>query len=1183
MISPKSPKVFLLTCVLMLFPSYGRAQTTVTSTLLGTVTDPSGAVIPNAQVHLRNQSTNGTLSATTDSSGLFRFVEVLAGSYSVSVQANGFKAFTENDIAVGSSETRDLGHLVLAVGAVNQTVTVTAEATPVQTASGDNSATVEGGELNTLSIKGRDMISYLTLLPGVVDTNTNRSAPGGSILGGVTFEGSTGITNMTVDGMTDIDTGCSSCFAHFEPNIDAISEIKVLLSNYQAEFGRNAGGDVSVVTKSGTSQFHGSGWWTHRHEDLNANDYFNKQTGLPRSKYRYNIQGWSLGGPVYIPGHFNTSKTKLFFFASQEYTRQLVPVATQYRSMPTALELKGDFSQSFDGKGNLIKIIDPTTGLQFSGNVIPPSRINGWGQAMLNFLPSANTVFAPGTPQYRVDNYQAAGSGVHPRRDDIIRIDAAITSKLSAYFRWGNDADYTQSLFSGTQSLCCVQKHPNPGHGYVISGTYIISPSMVNQAMYGYSINNWSWFEVDPSQVNRSLFNGATGTPQAGLALPSLFPLHTPGPGVGGNIDSGPAHKTNGYSAYLPGISFGSTPPNTGSFSIGNPEYANANGIHEFTDNLTKIAGNHSVKFGVYIEFNRKIQPAGTGYLGSYSFSPDSNNPLNTGDGYANALLGDFDTYSEGTARTVFNVTYWDDEFYGQDSWRIGKRITLDYGLRLYHHTPQVDNDKTFSYFDAAKYDPTQVPRIFVPVCTNGAATCSGVNRGAEDPKFPNGPYYPQGDIGLFVPNTGNPANGMVVAGLNGAPLNTYSYRSLAVAPRFGFAIDVFGNGKTAIRGGFGQYYDRLDGNQVYNMSGQPPLAYTPIVYYGTLDGLTGSTGAVGAGNISYWSGHSPLPESRSASFGVQQSIGWSTVLDVSWQGTYGIHRNGREEQNAIPLGANFDPKYIDPTQTGNKPLPSIFERVNYRGLANMNAMWFGAHSNYNALEITLKRRFSHGLQWGAAYTWSHDLALTSIDPLVANNRQRNYGNASTDRRQLLSVYYAYDIPKAGKALNSKLLGIITDGWNFSGITTFSSGAPFTPGFSTSPSLDITGSPSETPRLDVVGNPKANVPAGHSFNPSAFAEPAVGTIGNAGVNMIVGPGYSNWDMTMTRIIPLGSSERRSLQLKFEAFNVFNHAEFNGQSSNYTFNASGVNTVTSIGQYNGDRGPRILSLEVRLEF
>ena len=377
-------KTTLCLCLVLLVCACSMAQT-VTGSLVGLVVDPAGSVIPDVKIQLTNQGTSAAIVATADSSGIFRFPNLNPAIYSVSVQAKGFKTRIVKDISVGLSENRDLGRLTLDIGNVTEEITVTAETTPVQTSTSERSSVIEGNQLNSEAIRGREMMSFMRMLPGVVDTTVGRDATGGSVLGGLTFNGSTGLTGFMVDGVSDMDTGCSNCFTHFEPNIDSIGEVKVLTSNYQAEFGRNAGGAITVVTKSGTQTFHGSGWWTHRHEDLNANDYFNNITGLNRSRYRFNIAGWSLGGPVFIPKHFNTGKTKLFFFASQEYTRQLVNSANQYRSMPTAAERIGDFSHSVNGSNALITITDPSSNAPFPGNIIPQNRINGWGQAMLNF------------------------------------------------------------------------------------------------------------------------------------------------------------------------------------------------------------------------------------------------------------------------------------------------------------------------------------------------------------------------------------------------------------------------------------------------------------------------------------------------------------------------------------------------------------------------------------------------------------------------------------------------------------------------------------------------------------------------------------------------------------------------------------------------------------------------------
>src|SRR5664280_250958 len=540
---------------------------TVTSSVVGTVVDPADAAVAGAQVALTNTGTGAVRQATTDNVGSYRLVELDPGPYSLTIKATGFKTETVNGIQVAMQEVHNVGKAVLQIGSLAESISVTADAAQVQLASSDKSQTVDAGALKDLTLKGRDLFGYPKLVPGVIDTAGSRDVTSHGAISGMSINGAPSATiGFAVDGIADQDTG-SSTSLQVEPNLDAIQELKVLTSNYAAEFGRNSGGMITVVTKSGTQQFHGSAAWNHRHEEFNADTWVNNHTikngaATPRVPYRYNVETYGIGGPVYIPKHFNTAKTKLFFFWSQEYTGQFVSGGSQSMYTPTALERVGNFSKSFNNNGSLINVLDPANNnTPFPGNVIPASRINPVGVSLLNFFPLPNyTATLPA--QLNVVNYFEQASATHPRRNDVLRFDTYLTSKLSGYFRWINDYDDTIQLYQGVQFTSDVggvlgQKgispidHPNGGHGYSGTATYTITPMLINEVTVSESWDTYSFYTMDNmASEQRSLVPG----------LPTLFPVPTA-------ANNGSGLAINGYQTILPTFSFGSAPANAMSYS----------------------------------------------------------------------------------------------------------------------------------------------------------------------------------------------------------------------------------------------------------------------------------------------------------------------------------------------------------------------------------------------------------------------------------------------------------------------------------------------------------------------------------------------------------------------------------------------------------------------------------------
>ena len=1125
----------------------------ISSTVKGTVRDQSGAVVPGAECILTNSATGLQTKVYTNAAGEFVFLDVPAGTYQVRIEAPGFKVFQIDDVEVTSSEFHPLSDIVLEIGRSSQSITVAEKAPPVQTSSGELSNLVSGTELRDIAVKGRDFVSYLGTLPGVVDTNSqNRDAFERNALSGVHINGGRDTEAlMLIDGMPSEDAGNNS--PPQEPTMDSIAEVKVLTASYQAEYGRNGGGVVSVVTKSGTREFHGSAYEYYRHEDLNANDFFNNATGTPKQPYRYRTTGYSLGGPLLIPKE-RTLRDKLFFFFAHEMVGSRVTYTPQFVTTPTALERQGDFSQSKNVNGALIVIKDPLTGAPFPGNKIPQSEINPLGQSILNFFPLPNYT-DPNPALLYQRNYESVYSGSWPRAQEVGRVDFNLSSNSQLYFRIINDTSLEDSPWGNWVNgninyLLTPVAWNRPAHMYNVHFTHTFSPTLVDELMVGKSYNLVSISPVNPNAVQRS----AMGNP------PQLFP------------DS--AEGAN----WIPAVSFGSTPVHAINSSLANtlPEKL-PDDAWIFSNNISKVWGLHQIKLGIYGEWNRKIQPTSVPFRGAFNFGVDANNPYDSGDGFANALLGNFDTYQESTNWPIGKYVFWNVEWFVQDNWRVTKRLTLDYGIRFYHIPPQVDENHTTAAFIPGLYNPATAPVLYVP------ALNSARKRVALNPI--TGALAPVSYIGLFVPGAGNPADGSVVGGQNGIPPGLITQPWLAYGPRFGFAYDVFGNGKTAIRGGFGMFADRVQGNEIYNTSGNPPVTYTPTQYYGNLNTYTQSTGLIGPSSITEWFGNQKLPEIMNFNFGIQQQIG-ANVLDVSYVGMLSRHLLYTQNINPIPLYARFNPANRDKT-TANSPLPDNFLRP-YIGYSTVTAEQFSATANYNALEASFRRRLTNHLQLALSYTLSKALGTASSDGTGVSSympvRQWNYGPLSYDRRHTFVISYVYDLPQTGTRLGWRPAQWVLDNWELSGITMFQTGQPVTPTFTTQPSVDISGS-SDGARIEVVGDP--NIPSSQrtfyrNFNTAAFALPPVGSLGDAGTNILYGPGINNWDLSITKRFKL-FSESRTLSFRGEFYNAFNHTQFSAWNTSAIFTPSGQQINAAFGEDSAARLPRNIELSARLVF
>jgi hypothetical protein len=1228
---------FVVAGVLVLggaIPAFAQGQGN--AVLSGTVLDSDG-VVPGATVTATDAATSVTRSAVSNEQGTFRLLALPPGRYTISVEMEGFKKITIPDVALYGGETRDLGKLSLQVGVRSENITVTAEVTPVQTTASNLQRTVTGDQLTMIQVKGRDVFGMMKILPGVVDTTFSRDFAQWNSGRGLSINGGNSLNkNTTIDGVPVGEEGGDGT-THITPNIDAIGEVSVISSGYTAENGRQSSGLIRITTKSGTNTLRGSGWYNARRDEWNKNDYLREQAGTAKPFFAVNIGGYSLGGPVVIPGVIDSrrSQKKVYFFASQEYTDDLRPQDVTRTNLPTDLERRGDFSQTRITNGSIQPILDPLTGLQFPGNVIPAANsspdcgvkftcMSPLGQRMLNLLPAPNGVLDQTAGQQWTSNDARDVTPLHVRKNTVIRIDTQLSDSQRFSIRTLFDRDDSTTFNRVAPGIGSVN---NMFPGNLLTGTYtaVMSNSLVNEAIAGISQNHWG-FRVGTGGLNFSDYTDFYRS-SVGIDPPRLTPY-----GSAGDPHLGKVQKDQ-Y-PYLPDIDY------RGGDRAGLAQYRpsggngplprqNENIRMTFEDNLSWTKGRHNYKFGAFAERDSKTEPGSNDYNGVYNFGHSADNPLSTGNGYANALVGVFTRYDERDFRVDAEVRHWQWDSYAQDSWRLSPRFTMDYGLRVTHHGAVYETRDMNSAFDPDLWKANQAAVLYRPFCRPGGVpgnqACAANNRAAINPI--NGNVVSQSFVGTVVPGTGDIANGQFTGGLPGKKSGWYyDMPALSWAPRFGIAWDVTGDQKTAIRASGGIFYNFINRSQ-YLYNGGPLVSQVRSVLNSTLDELD-DVARVGNLVVSPQQVNIPagyeipmhgeqLPQGKlqpeknyQGNVALQRDIGFKTVAEVAWVGNFG--RNFWRTKTAN----NIAPYAYGKTENlfRNEPINANFLRRDYPGLGAIRYLTTDDEIlNYNALQVSVNRRLDHGLQMGLAYTLSKAEGLQGWDYLTEELygkqgiRDRYYGPPSVsqtqDRRHILVFHYSYELPNPTPGV--PILKWVLDGWEASGVTQFTTGNPLDPVCNTNlagventdPSLSgITAAPNL--RCELTGEP---IFSGYTpdtsvadafqvhFNPAAFRRPlpsnGIGNLGDAPIGVLRHPSWWNWDFTLSRRIPVkvpGAGRGGNLRLQLQLYNMWDAVQFTQMAATYTFSATG-NTNANTGKYTQTTNPLNVGLTLRLDF
>jgi hypothetical protein len=1144
-----------------------------TGSITGTVRDSSGAVIPGAQVTVTAPATGAIHKTTTNNAGDYLVAGLSPGQYDLAVAAQGFKKYEEAGITLVVAQ-KARADATLQVGAATTEVTVEGtNVAQVQTQTSELSGTVTGKEISQLELNGRNFTQLITLVPGV-SNQTGQDEGVVGVNGNVSYSvngGRVEYNNWEIDGGDNMDNGSNDTL-NIYPSVDAISEVEVLTSNYGAQYGRNGSGTVETEIKSGTQQFHGDAYEFVRNDIFNARNFFDSSPGSPtpvnRSPYKKNDFGYTFGGPFYIPGHYNTDKTKTFFFWSEEWRRERDPNTFGPIQVPSAQERAGNFSDVCPGPDCPM---NPTTGQAFSGNAV---------SATPQALAMMSALFpAPNGGSGAQSTYQDSFSTPTTWREELVRVDQKITPKMQMFVHYIHDSWSTinpTTLWAvNTAEFPTVQTNfVGPTTSMVAHLTANASPSLVNEFVFSYTADH--------------IFLNAIGNVQR----PSNF-------GVSGLFN-------NGFNGLLPAVSICCNSEFGGGMGE-DPGYFpwnNANPTYTFRDNLTKIMGSHNLQFGAYAVAAQKNEENTADTEGSLGFN-SQDSLITTGNGFADFLLGRVSTYSQTNLVTKYYNRYKVIEPYFQDDWHATPHLTLNMGFRLSLFGTYREKYQQAYNFEPGAYSLANAPEIDV----TGNIT---------------------GQAGSLVPGTYNLSNldGVVQCGAKGAPAGCEVGHLFNPAPRLGFAWDPKGDGKMAIRGGYGIFFEHTNGNEANteSLEGSVPLVLTPTQYdvngYGSL-GVNGGTPLLFPLGVTAIPTQVQWPYVQQWHLDVQREVLPSTVVTVSYVGSKGTHLTLQNDLNQLhPVSASENP--FQPGQvitadvcnslvvngqpvTGqaltnlNVACGNVISPDPYRpfiGYTSITDLQLEANSNYNALQVSARRN-AKSLSLTLAYTYGHSIDDSS-DRYDGNfvdsyDLERTRSSSNFDQRHIFTFGYVWELPyHYGAGLTRKAFG----GWEFSGITTAQTGTPFSIANGVyGDSAGVGNYVGTSSYADIIGNinskpSQVNVPgfAGPLlYSPSAFAQPQGLTFGNAGRNILYSPGRLNFDTGLFKHFVV--REKTSLEFRVEAFNVFNHTQWSSVNSGFscvggTNNSPGDPScfgTTNFLQPGSAHNPRILQLGMKLIF